>query len=50
MLTLYGFHLSYIKTHKKNCIESVKRSLNYKNISPRITKKFIKDFSNLLFN
>ena len=50
MLTLYGFHLSYIKTHKKNCIESVKRSLNYKNISPRITKKFIKDFNNLLFN
>ena len=50
MLSLYGFHSSYIKSYKKYCIKAVKRSLNYKIISPNITKKFIKDFNNLLFN
>ena len=50
MLSLYGFHSSYIKNYKKYCIKAVKRSLNYKIISPNITKKFIKDFNNLLFN
>ncbi len=50
MLSLYGFHSFYIKNYKKYCIKAVKRSLNYKIISPNITKKFIKDFNNLLFN
>ena len=50
MLKLYGFHKTYIKKYKKFCIMSVKRSLNYKYISPNQTKKFIKDFYNLLFS
>ena len=50
MLSLYGFHSYYIKNYKRYCIKAVKRSLNYKIISPNITKKFIKDFNNLLFN
>ncbi len=50
MLNLYGFHDTYIKKYKKFCIMSVKRSLNYKYISPNQTKKFIKDFYNLLFS
>ena len=49
MLVLYGFHKSYIDRYKKYCIISVKRSLNYKNITPYISKKFIRDFYNLLF-
>ena len=49
MLILYGFHIFYIKNYKKLCIEAVKRSLNYKKISPNISLKFIKDFNNLLF-
>ena len=50
MLNLYGFHKSYIKGHKKFCIKSVKRSLNYKKINAYQSKKFLKDFYNLLFN
>ena len=50
MLNLYGFHDTYIKKYKKFCIMSVKRSLNYKYISPNQSKKFIKDFYNLLFS
>ena len=49
MLSLYGFHKSYIKYHKEYCIMSVKRSLNYKSISPNISKSFIDNFYNLLF-
>ena len=50
MLNLYGFHKSYIKKYKKYCIMAVKRSLNYKYISPYQSKKFLKDFYNLLFS
>ena len=50
MLILYGFHKSYINNYKKFCIEAVKRSLNYKQINPYKSKKFLKDFYNLLFN
>ena len=50
LLNLYGFHKSYIKKYKKYCIKAVKRSLNYKKINPSISKKFLKDFNNLLFN
>ena len=49
MLSLYGFHKSYIKKYKGFCIEAVKRSLNYKKINPYQSKKFLKDFYNLLF-
>ena len=50
MLNLYGFHKYYIKKHKIQCIKAVKRSLNYIEINPSQSKKFIKDFNNLLFN
>tara|TARA_B100000989_G_scaffold4533_1_gene3145 strand:- start:67 stop:645 length:579 start_codon:yes stop_codon:yes gene_type:complete len=50
MLNLYGFHTSYIKKYKKYCIKAVKRSLNYENINFYKSKKFLKDFYNLLFN
>ncbi len=50
MLEIYGFHKSYIKKYKEYCIEAVKRSLNYKNITPYQSKKFLKDFYNLLFS
>ncbi len=50
MLKLYGFHSFYIKNHKFNCIEAVKRSLNYKNINSSLSKNFLRDFYNLLFN
>tara|TARA_A100001011_G_C14253899_1_gene819178 strand:+ start:1105 stop:1752 length:648 start_codon:yes stop_codon:yes gene_type:complete len=50
MLSLYGFHKSDIKYNQKYCIMSVKRSLNYKKISPNISKNFIKNFYNLLFH
>ena len=49
MLCLYGFNLIYIKNYKGDCIKSVKRSLNYKFITTYTSKKFIKDFNNLLF-
>ena len=49
LLILYGFHLSHVKNYKNYCIKSVKRSLNYKNITSKITKNFIKDFNNLIF-
>ena len=42
---IYGGMIPKVNT----CIEAVKRSLNYKNISPNISDKFIKDFYNLLF-
>ena len=48
MLKLYGFHKSYIKKHKTFCIKAVKRSLNYANINHSHSKKFLKDFYNLL--
>ena len=50
MLNLYGFHISYIKNHRTFCIEAVKRSLNYRQINSLQSKKFLYDFSNLLFN
>ena len=50
MLNLYGFHKSYIKKYKKFCIIAVKRSLNYLEINPSQSKKFLKDFYNLLFS
>ncbi len=49
MLFLYGFHISYIRKYKIFCIEAVKRSLNYEKINSSLSKKFSKDFSNLLF-
>ena len=49
LLILYGFHKDYIKKYKKSCIRAVKRSLNYKRINSLKTKKFLKDFYNLLF-
>ena len=50
MLNLYGFHNSYIRNHKKFCIMAVKRSLNYAVINPSQSKKFLKDFYNLIFS
>ncbi len=50
MLNLYGFHKSYIKNYKKFCIMAVKRSLNYAEIDPTQSKKFLNDFYNLIFN
>ncbi len=50
LLNLYGFHESYIKKYKKFCIMAVKRSLNYENINPFQSKKFLNDFYNLIFN
>ncbi len=50
MLNLYGFHKTYIKKYEVFCIMSVKRTLNYIDINPYQSKKFLKDFSNLLFN
>ena len=49
MLYLYGFHKLYIKNYKNFCIMAVKRSLNYSLINSYISKKFLKDFYNLLF-
>ena len=49
MLNIYGFHKSYVKKYKILCIEAVKRSLNYRNINSSQSKKFLKDFYNLLF-
>ena len=50
MLSLYGFHKSYIKKYKTFCIKAVKRTLNYTDINSHQSKKFKKDFYNLLFN
>ena len=50
MLILYGFHKSYIKNYKTHCIKAVKRTLNYVEINSSLSKKFLKDFINLLFN
>ena len=50
MLKVYGFHEYYIKNHKENCIMSVKRTLNYKTITPSISKNFKRNFYNLLFS
>ena len=50
MLKLYGFHKSYIRNNKLLCIKAVKRSLNYIDINSSQSKKFLKDFYNLLFN
>ena len=49
MLKIYGFHKDYIYNNKLKCIEAVKRCLNYRRINPTISKKFIKDFNNLIF-
>ena len=49
LLCIYGFNKNYIKRFKKQCILSVKRTLNYKRINPHISKKFYFDFYNLLF-
>ena len=50
MLCLYGFHKLYIKNHRRFCIKAVKRSLNYIQINSYVSKKFLKDFYNLLFS
>ena len=50
MLKLYGFHMSYIENHKRFCIMAVKRSLNYAVINSSQSKKFVKDFYNLIFS
>ena len=50
MLNLYGFHKSYVRKYKKFCIMAVKRSLNYKVINHSQSKKFLKDFYNLIFS
>ena len=50
MLKLYGFHTSYIENHKRFCIMAVKRSLNYNAINSSQSKKFVKDFYNLIFS
>jgi len=50
LLNLYGFHNSYIKKYKVHCIKAVKRSLNYLEINSSKSKKFLKDFYNLIFN
>ena len=50
MLNLYGFHRSYIREHKKSCIMAVKRTLNYTVINHSQSKKFLKDFYNLIFS
>ena len=50
LLNIYGFHKSYIKDYKNLCIEAVKRSLNYNQINGVKSKKFLKDFNNLLFD
>ncbi len=50
MLSLYGFHKSYINKYKNFCIMAVKRSLNYKAINSYQSKKFLNDFYNLLFS
>ena len=39
-----------IKNHKIFCIMAVKRSLNYHVINPSQSKKFVKDFYNLIFS
>ena len=49
LLRIYGFNKNYIKRFKKQCILSVKRTLNYKRINHHISKKFYFDFYNLLF-
>ncbi len=49
MLVLYGFHKSYIENYKKFCVMAVKRSLNYGEINPSQSKKFLNDFYNLIF-
>jgi N-acetylmuramoyl-L-alanine amidase len=49
LLALYGFHETYIKKYKKFCIKAVKRSLNYVDINHSQSRKFLKDFYNLLF-
>ena len=50
MLILYGFHISYVKKYKTFCIKAVKRSLNYRKICSTKSKKFLNDFSDLLFS
>ena len=50
MLNLYGFHKTDIKKNRLSCIKAVKRSLNYVNINSSQSKKFLKDFNNLLFH
>ena len=50
LLNLYGFHRSYIKSYKIDCIKAVKRSLNYNYINKNQSKQFLRDFYNLLFN
>ena len=49
LLSLYGFHKSYINKYKIFCIKAVKRTLNYKDINSSQSKKFLRDFYNLLF-
>ena len=49
LLEIYGFNIYYINNYEASCIKAVKRTLNYKKITANITKKFIKDFYNLLF-
>ena len=50
LLILYGFHKSYVRKYREQCICAVKRTLNYKKITSLQSKKFLKDFYNLLFH
>ena len=50
MLKIYGFHEKYIRDYESSCTKAVKRSLNYRKISSIKSKKFLNDFSNLLFS
>ncbi len=50
MLKLYGFHEEYIRDYENSCTKAVKRSLNYRKICSTKSKKFLNDFSDLLFS
>jgi len=51
LLKIYGFHKTYIKNNRNDCIKAVKRTLNYnsKKINSDINQVFLKDFYNLIF-
>ena len=49
LLKIYGFSDNYIVNYRELCIMAVKRSMNYKKIGNKVSKKFISDFYNLIF-
>tara|TARA_A100001015_G_scaffold280291_1_gene342342 strand:+ start:714 stop:1295 length:582 start_codon:yes stop_codon:yes gene_type:complete len=49
LLKIYGFSNNYIENYREPCIIAVKRSMNYKKIDNKVSKKFISDFYNLIF-